>query len=165
MNRVFFLGRLTRDPEMRYGGANNTAIARFSLAVNRRFKREGQPEADFFNCTAFGRQAEFVERYLKKGTKIILEGEIQNDNYTNKEGQMVYSVQVIANNIEFAESKNASGGGFGPSDGGGFAPAGGGFAPAAGNGGYSPAGGSGSNDSSTDFMSIDDGIQDEGIPF
>ena len=92
------------------------AIAKFSIAVERRFQRgnqgEGQeePTADFFNCTAFGRQGEFVEKYLKQATKIALTGRIQNDNYTNKNGEKVYSVQIIAEEIEFAESKNASGG-------------------------------------------------------
>lgn len=110
MNKIILMGRLTRDPEVRYGGQSNMAIARFSIAVDRRFKREGQPDADFFNCTAFGKLGEFVEKYLKKGTKIVLDGEMQNDNYTNKEGQMVYGFRVIANSIEFAESKNAQGG-------------------------------------------------------
>ena len=110
MNKVILMGRLTRDPEVRYSnGDNATAIARFSIAVDRRFKRgnDGQ-DADFFNCTAFGKQGEFVEKYLKKGTKILLSGRIQNDNYTNREGQKVYSVQIIAEEIEFAESKNAA---------------------------------------------------------
>ena len=84
------------------------AIARFSIAVDRRFKREGQPEADFFNCTAFGKTAEFIEKYLHKGTKVVLDGEMQNDNYQNKQGQMVYGFRVIVNSIEFAESKAAS---------------------------------------------------------
>lgn len=112
MNKVILMGRLTRDPEVRYGGSDNQmAIARFSLAVDRRFRRQGDSvEADFFNCTAFGKLGEFVERYLKQGTKIALTGRIQNDNYTNKEGQKVYSVQIIAEEIEFAESKNAGGG-------------------------------------------------------
>lgn len=110
MNKVILMGRLTRDPEVRYSqGSSQTAVARFSVAVDRRFKRDGEPDADFFNCTAFGRQAEFVERYLHKGTKILLTGRIQNDNYTNRDGQQVYSVRVIAEEIEFAESKNASG--------------------------------------------------------
>ncbi len=108
MNKVILMGRLTRDPEVRYGGASNSCIAKFSIAVDRRFKREGQPDADFFNCTAFGKTGEFVEKYIKKGTKIVLDGEIQNDNYTNKEGQKVYGFNIIANTIEFAESKNAS---------------------------------------------------------
>lgn len=84
------------------------AIARFSIAVDRRFKREGQPDADFFNCTAFGKTGEFVEKYLHKGTKVVLDGEMQNDNYQNKQGQMVYGFRVIVNSIEFAESKAAS---------------------------------------------------------
>ncbi|MDE6064679.1 MAG: single-stranded DNA-binding protein, partial [Lachnospiraceae bacterium] len=76
---------------------------------DRRFKRDGEPDADFFNCTAFGKQAEFIERYLHKGTKIVLSGRIQNDNYTNRDGQQVYSVRVMVDEVEFAESKNASG--------------------------------------------------------
>ena len=111
MNKVIMMGRLTRDPEVRYGGASNTAIAKFSLAVDRRRKVDGQPTADFFNCTAFGKTGEFVEKYIKKGTKILLEGEIQNDNYTNKEGQRVYTTDVVAEDQEFAESKNTEGGG------------------------------------------------------
>ena len=112
MNKVILMGRLTRDPEVRYSqGASQTAIARFSIAVDRRFKREGEPDADFFNCTCFGKQAEFVERYLHKGVKVVLSGRVQNDNYTNKEGQKVYSVQIIAEEIEFAESKAAASGG------------------------------------------------------
>ena len=98
MNKVILMGRLTRDPEIRYtNGDNSMAIARFSIAVDRRFKRQGDSaDADFFNCTAFGRQAEFVEKYLHQGTKILLVGRIQNDNYTNREGQRVFSVQIIA---------------------------------------------------------------------
>ncbi len=109
MNKVILMGRLTRDPEVRYSqGEGGTTVARFSLAVDRRFKRAGDAEADFFNCTAFGRQAEFAERYLKRGTKMLVTGRIQNDNYTNREGQKVYSVQVIVEELEFAESKAAS---------------------------------------------------------
>ena len=108
MNKIILMGRLTRDPEVRYGAANNTAVARFSIAVDRRFKREGQPDADFFNCTAFGRTGEFVEKYLRKGTKVVLDGELQNDNYTGKDGKMVYGMQIVVNNVEFAESKAAS---------------------------------------------------------
>lgn len=109
MNKIILLGRLTRDPEVRYSqGENSMAIARFTLAVNRRFKRQGEPEADFFNCTAFGKQAEFVEKYLKQATKIMLSGRVQNDNYTNKEGQKVYSVQIMVEELEFAESKGNS---------------------------------------------------------
>ena len=110
MNKVILMGRLTRDPEVRYSqGDSQMAIARFSLAVDRRFKRQGDTvTADFFNCTAFGKQGEFVEKYLKQGTKIVVTGRIQNDNYTNKEGQKVYSVQIMVEEIEFAESKNAA---------------------------------------------------------
>ena len=112
MNKLILMGRLTRDPEIRYSqGENPMAIARFSLAVDRRFKRAGDStEADFFNCTAFGKQAEFAERYLKQGTKILLSGRIENNNYINKEGQKVFSVQVITEEIEFAESKKAAAG-------------------------------------------------------
>ena len=106
MNKIILLARLTRDPEVRYSqGENSMAIASFSVATNRKFKRDGEPDADFFNCTAFGKQAEFVEKHLKKGTKILLSGRVQNDNYTNKEGQKVYSVRIMVEEIEFAESK------------------------------------------------------------
>ncbi len=108
MNKVILVGRLTRDPEIRAAGT--TTVAKFSLAVDRRFKREGEPDADFFNCTAFGKQAEFVERYLHRGIKMVVVGRIQNDNYTNREGQKVYSVQIIVDELEFAESKNAQSG-------------------------------------------------------
>ena len=109
MNKFIGMGRLTRDPEVRYSqGENSMAIASFSIAVNRKFKREGEPEADFFNCTAFGKQAEFVEKYLKQGTKVLLAGRLQNNNYTNKEGQKVYGVQIMVEEVEFAESKAAS---------------------------------------------------------
>ena len=109
MNKAILMGRLTRDPEVRYSQSDSSmAIARFSLAVDRRFKKQGdEVTADFFNCTAFGKQGEFVEKYLKKGTKIVVTGRIQNDNYTNKEGQKVYSVQIMVEEIEFAESKAA----------------------------------------------------------
>lgn len=109
MNKVIFMSRLTRDPEVRYSqGQNSMAIASFSIAVNRKFKREGEPDADFFNCTAFGKQAEFVEKYLKQGTKVLITGRVQNDNYTNKEGQKVYGTRIMVEEIEFAESKAAS---------------------------------------------------------
>ena len=110
MNKAILMGRLTRDPEVRYSQSDSSmAIARFSLAVDRRYKKQGdETTADFFNCTAFGKQGEFVEKYLKKGTKIVVTGRIQNDNYTNKEGQKVYSVQIMVEEIEFAESKASS---------------------------------------------------------
>ena len=109
MNTVILMGRLTRDPEIRYGGANNTAVARYSIAVDRRFKQDGQPEADFFNIVSFGKAGEFVEKYLHKGTKIVIEGELHNNNYTNKDGQMVYGMNIVTRNIEFAESKSSQG--------------------------------------------------------
>ena len=109
MNKIILMGRLTRNPEVRYStGETSTAIARFTLAVDRKFKRQGEAEADFFNCTAFGKQGEFVEKYLQQGTKILLTGRVQNDNYTNREGQKVYSVQILAEELEFAESKGKS---------------------------------------------------------
>lgn len=153
MNKVILMGRLTRDPEVRYSqGASQTTVARYSIAVDRRFKREGEPDADFFNCTAFGKQAEFVERYLHKGTKILMSGRVQNDNYTNRDGQMVYSVRILAEEIEFAESKNAAGG-----NAGGY---GGGY----GGGGSSAAAGSAPAGAGDGFMNIPDGI-DEELPF
>lgn len=106
MNKLIIMGRLTRDPEVRQ--ANGKQIARYALAVDRRFKQEGQPEADFFNCTVFGKGAEFAEKYLKQGVKIVVVGRIESDNYTNKDGQKVYSWQVIVDEQEFAESKNSS---------------------------------------------------------
>lgn len=108
MNKIVLMGRLTKDAEVRYTqGENSMAIASFSIAVNRKFKRENEPDTDFFNCTAFGRQAEFVEKYLKKGTKILLAGRVQNNNYTKQNGEKVYSVQVMVEEIEFAESKGS----------------------------------------------------------
>ena len=108
MNVVVMMGRLTREPEIRYAtGGSGTAIAHYSLAVDRRFKREGQPTADFFDCMCFGRQAEFVEKYLHKGTKIVITGSLQNDNYQGRDGQMVYRNRIVVDNHEFAESKAA----------------------------------------------------------
>ena len=110
MNKVQLVGRLTRDPEIRYSqGENATATARFSVAVNRRFKNaEGNYDADFINCVAFGKSAEFVEKYFKKGMAIGLTGRIQTGNYTNKDGQKVYTTDVIVEETEFVESKGAS---------------------------------------------------------
>lgn len=107
MNLIVLMGRLTRDPEVRNTGSDSR-VARYSLAVDRQFKREGEPEADFFNCTVFGKGADFAEKYLKQGTKIVIRGRIQSDNYTNKDGQKVYGWQVIVESQEFAESKAAS---------------------------------------------------------
>ncbi len=129
MNKVILMGRLTRDPEVRYSqGQNSTAIAKFSIAVDRRFKRDGQADADFFNCTCFGKQGEFVEKYLQKGTKVVVTGRVENDNY-EKDGVKHYSVQIMVEEIEFAESKNSQGsnGEGGAARSAGPAPAGDGF--------------------------------------
>lgn len=109
MNIIILMGRLTRDPEIRYSG--DTVIAHYRLAVDRRFKKEGQPEADFFDCVCFGKQAEFVEKYLHQGTKMVIQGRLQNDNYQDKDGKMVYRDQILIDSQEFAESKSASAGG------------------------------------------------------
>ena len=110
MNKIILMGRLTRNPEVRYtSGENTTAIARFSLAVNRKYAKENdEVKADFFNCVAFGKQGEFVEKYVKQATKVLISGRVQNDNYTNREGQKVYGVSIVVEEIEFAESKNAA---------------------------------------------------------
>jgi single-strand DNA-binding protein len=105
MNRVILIGRLTKDPEIRTSG--NYTIASFSIAVDRKYKREGEAEVDFFNCTAFNKTAELVEKYCKKGTKMVVEGRIQNDNY-EKDGVKHYGVKIMVDSLEFAESKSAS---------------------------------------------------------
>lgn len=145
MNKVILMGRLTRDPDVRYSGAGNqTIVARFSLAVDRRFKKEGSDEtADFISCVTFGKTAEFMEKYVQKGTKLVVEGRIQTGSYTNKEGQKVYTTDVIVENAEFAESKAAaSGSGYKAQD-----------IP-------EPV-----NAIGNDFMNIPDGVEDEGLPF
>ena len=111
MNKVILMGRLTRDPDVRYSqGESATAVARFTLAVDRRFRRDGgDTTADFIGCVAFGRQAEFAEKYLRQGTKIVLTGRIQTGSYTNRDGQKVYTTEVVAEDLEFAESKAAAG--------------------------------------------------------
>ncbi len=143
MNKVILMGRLTRDPEVRYSqGDNAMAIARYSLAVDRRFKHDGDEQtADFINCVAFGKSGEFAEKYLHKGMKIAVVGRIQTGSFTNKDGQKVYTTDVVVEEQEFAESKN-SGNGTGSSN--------------------TPAN---NNVSSSDgFMNIPDGI-DEELPF
>ena len=148
MNKVILMGRLTRDPEVRYSqGENALAIARYTLAVDRRAaRREGEQTADFINCVAFGRSAEFAERYLRQGTKIVVSGRIQTGSYTNKDGQRVYTTEVVVEESEFAESKANS------------------SAPG-GNGGFqaspTPAPSANIGDG---FMNIPDGI-DEELPF
>lgn len=146
MNKVILMGRLTRDPEVRYSqGETPLAIARYSLAVDRRGRnnQDGQT-ADFINCVAFGRQGEFAEKYLRKGTKIAVTGRIQTGSYTNKDGVKVYTTEVVVEEQEFAESKaNQSG----STDNGGFAPMPGAAPVAVGEG----------------FMNIPDGIEE--LPF
>ena len=109
MNKVFICGRLVRDPEVRYSqGEKSTAIARYTVAVDRRFKKDGEQNADFISCIAFGKTAEFAEKYLRKGIKMLIVGRIQTGSYTNKDGQKVYTTDVVVEEQEFAESKNAS---------------------------------------------------------
>ncbi|MBQ3514545.1 MAG: single-stranded DNA-binding protein [Lachnospiraceae bacterium] len=145
MNKVILMGRLTRDPEVRYSqGENAMAIARYTLAVDRRFaKRDGSNEqtADFIGCVAFGKNAEFAEKYLKQGTKIAITGRIQTGSYTNKDGVKVYTTDVVVEEHEFAESKATGSGDY----------------QAAGRPAPSAAAGDG-------FISIPNGIEDE-LPF
>ena len=140
------MGRLTRDPDVRYSqGENSLAIARFTLAVDRRFKREGSNDqtADFISCVAFGRTAEFCERYTHQGTKLVVEGRIQTGSYTNKDGNKVYTTEVVVENTEFAESKNSSS-----------------------EGNYVPSARPEPINAAGDgFMNIPDGVEDEGLPF
>ena len=156
MNKVILMGRLTRDPEVRYSaGDNSMAIARYTLAVDRRFRRDGDSgsSADFIGCVAFGRSAEFAEKYLRQGTKIVITGRIQTGSYTNRDGQKVYTTDVVVEDQEFAESKSAS------SEGGSMmrqAPSPSHAAPMP-----SPA----SASSGDGFMNIPDGVEDEGLPF
>ena len=147
MNKVILMGRLTRDPEVRYSqGENALAIARYTLAVDRRAaRREGEATADFINCVAFGRSAEFAERYLRQGTKIVVSGRIQTGSYTNRDGQKVYTTEVVVEESEFAESKANS------------------AAPSNTNYQASPAP-SPRADIGDGFMNIPDGI-DEELPF
>lgn len=110
MNKTILCGRLVRNPEVRYSnGENPMCIARYTLAVNRRFAREGDQKADFINCVAFGKQGEFAEKYLKQGTKIIVSGRIQTGSYTNRDGVKVYTTDVVVEEQEFAESKATAG--------------------------------------------------------
>ena len=158
MNNVVLMGRLTRDPMQRMANTVNgeMEIARFTLAVDRRRARSaeanGEQTADFISCTAFGKQAEFVNKYLHQGTKVCLSGRIQTGSYVNKEGQTVYTTDVIAENIEFAESKAAASGNVGGN--------------AYGNAYNDPAAGTGAPaDIAGDFMNIPDSVEDEGLPF
>ena len=109
MNKVILMGRLTRDPEVRYSaGENSLAIARYTLAVDRRFKRDGEATADFISCVVFGKQAEFAEKYFRQGIRIVVSGRIQTGGYTNRDGVKVYTTEVVVEEQEFAESKAVS---------------------------------------------------------
>lgn len=142
MNKVILMGRLTRDPEVRYGtGENSTAVARYTIAVDRRFKRDGEQSADFISCVTFGRSAEFAEKYLRQGTKIVLTGRIQTGSYTNRDGQKVYTTDIVVEEQEFAENKAAASNG--------------------GQGNYSRPSAAADAEG---FMNIPDGIDDE-LPF
>lgn len=144
MNKAILMGRLTRDPQVRYSqGEKSMAVARYTLAVNRIYKNNGEQEADFINCIAFGKAGEFAEKYFRQGTKIAVTGRIQTGSYTNKEGQKVYTTEVIVDEQEFAESKNAGGG----------------------SGGYQQTSRPDPNQAAGDgFMNIPEGL-DEELPF
>lgn len=140
MNHVVLIGRLVRDPEIRYSqGEKPMAVAKYTLAVDRRYKKEGEQTADFIRCISFGKNAEFAEKYMTQGRKFAVEGSIQTGSYQNKDGQTVYTTDVIVNGQDFCDSKPASSGN---------------------SGNYAGA--------ATDyegFMSIPDGVEDEGLPF
>ncbi|MBR6384448.1 MAG: single-stranded DNA-binding protein [Lachnospiraceae bacterium] len=142
MNKVILMGRLTKDPDMR--GEGTGLVARYTLAVDRRFSRNEENNTDFINIVVFGKGAEFAEKYLKKGIKVVVTGRIQTGSYTNKDGQKVYTTDVIAEDQEFAESKNVSGN----------------------NGGQTEANSSSNNtiQDDGDFMNIDAGVKDD-MPF
>lgn len=143
MNRVILCGRLTKQPEIRYSQTVNgsMAVARYTLAVDRAFKKEGEQAADFINCIAFGKNGEFAEKYLHQGTKIIVEGRWQTSNYTNKDGQKVYTNECAIERHEFCENKS-------------------------GNNENRPTPSRPESNSVGDgFMSIPDNIEDEGLPF
>ena len=145
MNKVILMGRITRDADIRYTqGEKSTAIARFSLAVDRRFKKDNDEQnTDFISCIAFGKIAEFLEKFGRKGTKFVVDGRIQTGSYNNKDGQKVYTTDVVVENIEFAESKNSSGSGGSTNQ---------------------PAPAPSSSSAGDGFMNIPDGINEE-LPF
>lgn len=108
MNKTILMGRLTRDPEVRYSaGENAMAIARFTLAVNRRFRRDGEQNADFISCVAFGKTAEFIEKYITQGRQICISGRIQTGSYTNRDGQKVYTTEIVVEEVDFADSRRS----------------------------------------------------------
>lgn len=138
MNKVILMGRLTRDPEVRYSqGAQPLAIARYTLAVDRRGSKQDEQSADFINCIAFGKSGEFAEKYLHQGTKIVVTGRIQTGSYTNRDGQKVYTTDVVVEEQEFAESKKNTQPAPEPAPAGGY----------------------------EGFMNIPDNVEDEGLPF
>lgn len=138
MNKVILMGRLTRDPEVRYSqGAQPLAIARYTLAVDRRGSKQGEQPADFINCIAFGKSGELAEKYLHQGTKIVVTGRIQTGSYINRDGQKVYTTDVVVEEQEFAESKKNAQPAPEPAPAGGY----------------------------EGFMNIPDGVEDEGLPF
>lgn len=150
MNKVILMGRLTRDPEVRYSqGERQMAIARYTLAVDRRGRASasGEQTADFIQCVAFDRSAEFAEKYFHQGTKLVVTGRIQTGSYTNKDGQKVYTTDVVVEDQEFAESKASS------SDNGGYRPASSQVRPEP------------TSAIASGFMNIPDGVEDEGLPF
>lgn len=108
MNNFVAIGRLTKDPEMRYSNGNK-AVGSFTIAIGRKYKKDGDPDADFFKCVCFGKTAEFVDKYFKKGQRVVIQGEVQNDNYKNKDGNMVYGTKILVNQVEFGDSKSDAG--------------------------------------------------------
>ena len=150
MNKVILMGRLTRDPDVKYtAGDNPMAIARYTLAVDRRFKRENEATADFISCIAFGKTAEFAEKYFRQGIRIVVSGRIQTGSYTNRDGNKVYTTDVVAEEQEFAESKNSVAGNSNAQDN-----------TAAGQ----QSGNQGVSVDTDGFMNIPDGIEEE-LPF
>ena len=149
MSKVILMGRLTADPDVRYSnnGDKQLCISRYTLAVDRRFKRDGEPTADFIRCVAFGRSGEFAEKYFHKGIKIAVDGRIQTGSYQNKDGQTVYTTDVIVENQEFAESKAAS-------------EQNAGAVPQA-----EPKAEEPTADAGDGFMNIPDSVDDSGLPF
>ena len=146
MNKVILMGRLTRDPEVRYSqGERPIAVARYTLAVNRTFKRAGEPDADFINCVTFGRSAEFAEKYFRQGIRIVVSGRIQTGSYTNRDGVKVYTTDIVVEDQEFAESKSSAAANSGAA--------------------YTPSRPEPSAAAGDGFMNIPDGVEDEGLPF
>ena len=141
MNRVILMGRLTRDPDIRYtSGENSMAVARYTLAIDRTTKKQDEQSADFISCVAFSKAAEFAEKYFRQGMRVLVSGRLQTSSYTNREGQKIYTTDVILDSQEFADS----------------------------NGDSTEAKGKGRREANVDadgFMNIPDGVDDEGLPF